>query len=75
LDDRLVEFCGHPRRHILPTQHLPYTVPNSLGLPHLLPDGLCTIIVLRRQATEAFAHLDPFQHCLIDGELTPQGKG
>ncbi len=75
MDNRLVEFCGHPRHHILPMQHLPYTGPNSPGLPHLLPDGLCVIIVLRKQATKMFEHLDPFQHCFIDGELTPQGKG
>jgi hypothetical protein len=74
LDDRLVEFCGHPRHHILPTQHLPYTGPNSLGLLHLLTDGRCIIIVLRKQATKVFEHLDPFQYCFIDGELTLQGK-
>jgi hypothetical protein len=75
LDNCLVKFCGHPRRHILPTQHLPYLGPNSPGLLHLLPDGLCIIIVLRKQATEVFEHLEPFQHCSIDGELALQGKG
>ncbi len=75
MDNSLIKFCGHPRHHILPTQHLPYLGPNSLGLLHLLPDGLCIIIVLRKQATKVFEHLDLFQHCFIDGELAPQGKG
>jgi hypothetical protein len=75
LDDRLIKFGSHPRRRILPTQYLPYSGPNSPCLLQLLPDGLCVIIVLRKQAAEVFEHLDPFQHCSVNIELAPQGKG
>jgi hypothetical protein len=74
-DDRLIKFGGHPRCCILPTQYLPYSGPNSPCLPQLLPDGLCIIIVLRKQAAEVFEHLDLFQHCSVNIELAPQGKG
>jgi hypothetical protein len=75
LDDRLVECCGYPRHHILPMQHLPYLGPNSPCLPHFLLYGLCIIIILRKQVAKVFEHLDPFQHCSINIELAPQGKG
>ncbi len=75
MDDRLIKFGGHPRHCILPTQYLPYSGPNSPCLPQLLPDGLCVIIVLRKQAAEVFEHLDRFQHCSVNIELAPQGKG
>jgi hypothetical protein len=48
--------------------------PNSPGLLHLLPDGLCIIVVLPKQATEVFEHLDMLQHGSVDGELMLQGK-
>jgi hypothetical protein len=55
--------------------YLPYLGPNSPCLPQLLPDGLCVIIILRKQVAEVFEHLNPFQHCPVNIELAPQGKG
>ncbi len=75
MDACLIKFGGHPRRCILPKQYLPYLGPNSPCLPQLLPDGLCVIIILRKQAAKVFEHLDPFQHCSVNIELAPQGKG
>ena len=75
MDNRLIKFGGNPRRCILPTQYLPYLGPNSPCLPQLLLDGLCVIIILRKQAAKVFEHLNPFQHCSINIELTLQGKG
>ncbi len=45
------------------------------GLPYLLPNGLCIVVILCKKPAEVFGHLESIKHAPMDRELRSYGEG
>jgi hypothetical protein len=70
----IVKPCGYGRRHVLTPKDLTHTSPCSTGFPHLSPNCLDVIVVLRHHPTEVFEDLDALKHIPVNRELLAKSQ-